>query len=146
MEKTVSIQLVCSNFPSITFGSRTPIYVGLQKKSDIVNEVPSNTKQATFTIPIQIKRGKDGNPDFRGPYVHGRVGDRFIYLVWFEKIEDTNVRFGRAKIKLSQLNWQHLQQDSIKAYLSMSDRKGCPVCATVPKDLIQWSITEPATS
>lgn len=140
MEKTISIQLVCSHFPGTRFVDKEPIYVGVQKKTDIVDEVPGDVQQATFTIPVQTKMGKDGNPDYRGPYVQGRAGDRFIYLVWFEYKGSAKERFRRAKIKLNHLTWEHLQEDLIEARLTMTDQTGCPVCATVPEGLIHWQV------
>jgi hypothetical protein len=138
MEKTITFRLTCSNFPGIEFENRQPVYVGVQKKSDIVDERPGDAKQAVFSIPARIKKAKDGRPDFLGPYIHGKVGDRFIYLVWFEN-KETKEPFRRAKIKLSHLTWAHLQQDNLEAHLMMTDQKGCPVCATVPESLIRWN-------
>ncbi len=33
-----------------------------------------------FTLTAKLKSGKDGQPDFSGPFVQGPVAERFIYI------------------------------------------------------------------
>jgi hypothetical protein len=139
MEKSITINLNCSNFPGLEFEGRTPVYVGVQKGDDIVDEAPGNAHQTTFSIPIRIKEDQHGNPDFSGPYVHGKKGERFVYLVWFEN-KGAKERFRRAKIKLNHLSWAHLQASQLEADVTMTDRKGGPISATLKEDLIRWNI------
>ena len=139
MTHSINIRLKCSNFPGLAFEDKHPISVGVQRKNEVVDAVPGDTGLATFSIPVKIKEGRDGRPDFLGPNVHGKVGDRFLYLVWFEN-KGKQERFRRAKVKLSHLTWQQVQSD-IETEVTMTDHRGGPVCATIPADLIKWQFT-----
>ena len=136
MPETINITLTCSNFPGRAFADKADVFVGVQHNKDVIDAVPGDSEIATFTIPVRLKKGKDGQPDFLGACVHGKPGDRFIYLVWFEDKLPPN-RFGRAKIKLNHLTWGQVKGD-IRADLSMTDKRGRPIYATVKEDLITW--------
>src|SRR3954470_1536286 len=40
----------------------------------------SRGQDLKFDIPIVVKPGKDGAPDFAGPFVQGKAGERFFYI------------------------------------------------------------------
>jgi hypothetical protein len=136
--ETINIILNCTHFPGIAFHDKQQVFVGIQRKQEVVEPVPGDTGQATFSVPVQIKEGKDGQPDFFGPNVHGKPGDRFIYLVWFEN-KGEKERFRRAKIKLNHLTWDQVKSD-VKADLTLTNKRGEPISATVPEDLITWRL------
>jgi hypothetical protein len=136
MAQSINIVLKCVHFPGIAFDDKHPVFVGIQKKQDVVDAVPGDTDVAVWTIPVQVKEGRDGKPDFSGPSIYGKPGDRFIYVVWFENKGDQE-RFRRAKVKLNHLTWEQLEDD-IEAELTMTDERGGPSSGTVKKDWIQW--------
>ena len=48
---------------------------------------------------IELVAGEDGY-DFRGPHVHGRVGERFVYVTWGDLAQDGSFHmFRRAKLQ-----------------------------------------------
>jgi hypothetical protein len=56
---------------------------GLQdNKQAIVAGAPRPDGALVFDFSVRVKPGKDGGPDFAGPFVSGKVGDRFVYLSW----------------------------------------------------------------
>ena len=144
MEKSeIIVQLQCTDFPGLQFETQHPVYLGIQKKQEVVEETRGDEQEKIFAIPIEIRKGKDENPDFFGPFVHGKSGDRFIYLVWYRKSGDTRNMFRRAKVKLSAIGWRQidaaLQDDGpLQATIHLTDKKGGPVCATLKEDHISW--------
>jgi hypothetical protein len=133
---SINIILKCVHFPGIAFDDKHPVFVGVQRGKEIVDAVPGDTDVAMWTLPVQVKGGRDGKPDFTGPSVYGKPGDRFIYVVWFENVGGGE-RFRRAKIKLSHLTWDQVAGD-IEAELTMTDGRGTPISGTVKKEWIQW--------
>jgi len=61
--------------------------------------VPGDAPEAVFTFTIDAVTGDDGQIDFRGPFVHGKRGARFLYLSWGERFPDGRLQmFRRAKL------------------------------------------------
>ncbi len=59
------------------------------------------TVSAWGRLDVDVVRGRDGALDFRGPAVHGRPGDRFLYLTSGRVHDGTFDMFRRAKLMLS---------------------------------------------
>ena len=57
------------------------VHVGLQRGKDVVDLYPGDAPLAAWSFPVNLKH-HDGGLDFGGPFVHGRRGDRFVYLSW----------------------------------------------------------------
>ncbi|HEX7168461.1 MAG TPA: DUF5990 family protein [Acidimicrobiales bacterium] len=134
------VRIVGERLPGRAFGDCANVHVGIQKGSDVVDLVPGDAPSAVFDV--MIVRRDDGG-DFRGPYVHGKPGDRFLYLSWGDVDPDTGefAMFRRAKIMLSAIPAGLLRPTttSLEAYLSLTDAKGGPVCAAVRPPQITWS-------
>lgn len=143
MPEVIHIQLICSNFPQLPSEGRTNIYLGIQKQQEILEETPMSASEKAFLIPVKTSEGKDGSPNFTGPYVFGKTGDKFLYLVWFTKTVVGDQRFRRAKIKLRDLSWSSIhyareQQVPITARIQLTDAKGGPICASLKPPYIEW--------
>jgi hypothetical protein len=72
----------CVGLPGIAKPCYEAIYVGVQRKRDVVDLVPGDAPEACWDLQIEVAPGRDGSLDFRGPWVHGKPGERFLYL-WF---------------------------------------------------------------
>ncbi len=145
MSELLNLQLDCSNFPGLPFEGRAAIYLGIQFKQDILDETPINVQQKIFKVEIKVTEGKGGLPNFTGPFVFGKTGDKFLYLVWFMKTSKGNERFRRAKIKLNELSWEQIKaaiskQSPLRAQINLTDAKGGPICASLKAPYIQWEI------
>lgn len=145
MKKTFYILLHCHNFPKNNFGFYTNIFVGVQQKKEVVMDTSIEVESKDFLIPIQVKPNKIGVPNFLGEFVHGKVGDRFLYLVWYQKKEVHKERFRRAKIKLAPISWKHIENaihnnQPIQARINLTDHKGEPVCATLKTANLEWRL------
>lgn len=143
MKQTFSIQLTCSNFPEACFEDRQHIYLAVQKKKELVFDTDGRSTVIEFTLLIEVKQEKDGSPNFLGPYVHGKKGDRFLYLVWYNKIGRLKETFRRAKIKLAPLTWVTVLSaiktgQPIVAAINLTDAKGHPVCASLKAANLTW--------
>lgn len=57
------------------------VHVGVQIRQDPARLVRADESEARWEVDVEVIRN-DGALDFRGPGVHGKRGDRFIYLTW----------------------------------------------------------------
>jgi hypothetical protein len=81
----VDVRLVGVELPGRTFDARgrpdgllyENVHVGVQRRREVVEMVPGDAPSATWELTIETRRN-DGEPDFRGPYVQGKRGDRFL--------------------------------------------------------------------
>lgn len=143
MSELLSLQLVCTEFPGLPFEGRANIFLGIQRKKEVLEETPTSIPQKVFSLQVKVNEGKDGLPNFTGPYVFGKIGDKFLYLVWFIKTANGKEGFRRAKIKLQDLSWKQIQksiagQSPIRANICLTDAKGGPICASLKPPYIQW--------
>ena len=63
---------------------------------------------ARWELDIDVVRGGDGELDFKGRAVHGKHGDRFLYLTWGRLHDGTFDMFRRAKLMLNAVDPQLL--------------------------------------
>jgi Family of unknown function (DUF5990) len=143
MKKQITIQLHCSNFPGLAFDFHANVHLGVQRGDETIWETPGDATACTFDLPVEVGENKDGLPNFLGPFVHGPVGGRFLYLVWFNKMGGLKSGFRRAKINLQHLGWQAineavLAEKPIGAQINLTDKKGGPVCASLKPEQINW--------
>ena len=98
------------------------------------------------TEPVGPVRGviDDAGPDLRGPAVHGKKGERFLYLTWGDVGADRSFSmFRRAKLMLGDIDPEMLlaaiRDDGVLvASLSLTDQRGGPRCARVRPPAINW--------
>lgn len=64
--------------------------------------------------------------DFRGRAVHGRKGQRFIYLTWGTTTDGPFNMFRRAKLMLADLP---VDVDEVTVDIDLTDEAGMPRCA-----------------
>jgi hypothetical protein len=120
------------------------VHVGLGIHQDPVDLVPGNAPAAHWRIEVRTSRAADGAIDFRGPFVHGARGDRFLYLNWGTVAADGSFRiFRRAKISLSAVDPALVEQvlrenGSLACTVNLTDRKGHPTCARLRPPDIAW--------
>lgn len=142
MKKQLTIRLECFAFPGKVFGEYSNVHLAVQQEKETVWEIPGDAVSQVFDIPVFVSEGKDGAPNFLGKFAHGNTGDKFLYLVWYEKSLH-NQSFRRAKIKLNHLTWADVEkaiaeQAPIVAEVKLTDKKGGPVCASLKPEQITW--------
>ncbi|HEX3246080.1 MAG TPA: DUF5990 family protein [Chloroflexota bacterium] len=122
------------------------IHLGIQRGREVVNIVPGDAKEAVFEFPVDIADSPDGGAQFRGPFVQRRLPQQFVYLSWGEVKEPAQFNmFRRAKLHLTTVEPGLLQQvihysGVLEASLSLTDRRGNPLCASVKPPLLKWSV------
>lgn len=146
---TVDLRIVGRDLPGLRFGDRDPVYLGVQREKEVVGLVPGDAAEAVFRISVDVVVLDEGALDFRGPFAHGKRGERFIYLSWGQLQPGGRFEmFRRAKLHLSVLDEKALAQAlgtgcTIEATLGLTDSCGGPLCASIRPPKIEWRINSP---
>ena len=109
-----------SQLPGLTCGGYSNVHVGIQLGREPAELVPADAAATEWILDI---RRQDG--DFRGPAVHGKKGDRFVYLTWGNVEENRFTMFRRAKLMLDDLP----AADEVTVDITLTDEAGMPRCA-----------------
>jgi hypothetical protein len=126
------------------------VAVGVQRRGDVVEIQPADATAVSWTFEIATLPAADGGLDVRGPFVHGRPGNRFIYLSWGEQGAGGRfTMFRRAKLMFDAVPPETLAAAavpgcSLVARLGLTDACGMPLCAAVRPPAVTWSAV-PAT-
>ena len=110
------------------------VSVGVQRGQDVVQSFPADGEDLTWEVDAPLV-----GTDLRGPFVHGRPGDRFLYLSWASVTEG---RFRRAKLMLAVVPPELLERAEhghLAARLPLVLPDGTPVCAAVRPPRIEWT-------
>jgi hypothetical protein len=129
--------------PGRTFASYADVHVGVQVGRDPVGLVPADTTAPQWPLTVRVLDG-----DFRGPAVHGKRGDRFLYVTWGERV-GAGVHgfrmFRRGKLMLDRIEPAVVEAAleggrTLVATVSLTDEKGGPRCARYDPPAIAWSV------
>jgi Family of unknown function (DUF5990) len=140
------LRIIGRRLPGITWSGRERIHVGVQRGSEVIDLVPGDAADAIFNVELEVVGDPEGEPDFRGPYVNGKRGERFVYLSWAEvDKEGAPTIFRRLKLHLAPLLEQFsaesvLAAKRIQAVLELTDTKGRPLAASVRPPWVTWRL------
>ena len=139
----LNVRIVGERLPGRTFESHTNVHVGVQRGDEVVQVQPGDAPSVRFTFGIVLRELEDGGLDFRSPFVHGKPGDRFFYLVWAEVDERSGeaTMFARVKLMLAAVpkGLLTMKTTSLEAYLPLTTADGKLVTASVRPPGIDWS-------
>ena len=124
------------DLPGRTFESHSDVHVALQVRRDAVAPVPGDAGSARWETEVAVVDG-----DFRGPAVHGKRGDRFLYLTWGVPGRDGWQMFRRAKLMLNRVDPAVIEvaKDGVlSATVKLTDERGGPQCARVDPPSVRW--------
>jgi len=121
------------------------IEVGVQRKNapgELLGQVSADVDAVTWEV--EATPVAPGGTDFRGPYLSGSPGARFIYLSWgVVEAPGSFEMFRRAKLMLDAVPGEVLAEAQASGVLvgrlGLTDPKGNPTCAAVRPPLIEWS-------
>jgi hypothetical protein len=121
------------------------VHVALQVRSVPEGLVPGDAESATWRLDVRVTAADDGF-DFAGPAVHGRRGERFLYLTWGDVGPDgTFSMFRRAKLMLGRVEPELIRRAladglPLRASVGLTDGYGGPRCARVDPPHLAWSV------
>jgi hypothetical protein len=126
-------------------GGHHGIEVGVQRKNkpgELMGQVSADVESVIWELEANPTTSEVA--DFRGPYISGPPGGRFIYLSWGVVGEPGRFEmFRRAKIMLDGIPPEVMvaAQTSgvLVGRLGLTDPKGNPTCAAVRPPLIEWT-------
>ena len=105
------------------------------------------TATAIFETELTVTVPGDGPIDFKGPHVHGKKSDMFIYLSWGTNDGDQPfVMFARAKLKLANIPSEVLTKAGstkgvvLECRLGATNAKGQPASGTIKPPALAWSM------
>jgi Family of unknown function (DUF5990) len=124
----------------------TNVYVGVQIRAEPSDLVSGDAAGAHWTLDVTVVEQPSATFDFRGPAVHGRRGDRFLYLTW-GNVDDTGrfKMFRRAKLMLDRIDptlvaTAHHEERPLVGTIRLTDQRGGPRCARVDAPDLTWTI------
>ena len=102
----------------------------------------------TFEFSVRVNEGKNGMPNFLGPFVQGNADARFVYLDIGTYAGQTNTQWARRlKIPLYGISWKSIES-AIKASAPLEvrvagsgGRDGGPTCGTI-KPFTGWHVRQ----
>ena len=120
------------------------VYVGVQRKQEVVEQMRADSPSAAWSFDVEVRQADDGTLDFRGPFVHGKRGDRFLYLSWGAAGDDGEITmFRRLKLHFEDIDAEVLRRGAagagLVARLGLTDEKGEPRCARTRPPVVSWS-------
>jgi uncharacterized protein DUF5990 len=119
------------------------VHVAVQVGKDPVGLVRGDADAARWAVDVRAAV-EEGGVDLRGPAVHGRKGERFLYLTWGDVADGGSfAMFRRAKLMIGDIEPELLANAArddgvLVAALSLTDERGGPRCARVKPPAITW--------
>jgi hypothetical protein len=126
--------------PGRTFAAYGDVYVGVQVGRDPDGMVPADSPSPEWPLTVRMVDG-----DFRGPAVHGKRGDRFLYVTWGDRAGGVFHMFRRGKLMLDRIDPAVVASavesgGTLVATVSLTDEKGGPRCARYDPPAIAWTV------
>ncbi len=122
------------------------VHVGVQVGRDPEGLVPGDAASARWELEVRVHDGDEGSLDFRGGAVHGKRGERFVYLTWGNLNPDGVFEmFRRAKLMLNRIDTTFVRAAEngsrpLTVVVSLTDGRGEPRCARVDPPALEWSV------
>lgn len=121
------------------------VHVAVQIGRDPVGLVRADAPSTLWELDVGVVAGVDGQLDFRGPAVHGKRGERFLYLTW-GKVDYLGhfLMFRRAKLMLNRIEPELIRSADddnrvLFGVVRLTDHRGGPRCARVDPPDLAWS-------
>lgn len=133
------MRIIGTDLPGLVCEEFRDVHVAVQRGRGPDRPVPGDAEGAEWEFSVQVVTGRDGKPDFKGPFVQGRPGERFFYLTWGELPQGGEfAMFRRAKIYFADLPAELLESGTAVGRLGLTDAQGKPLCAAVRPPRISW--------
>ncbi len=144
---TINVTIVARHVRRGGRGRPGEVFVGVQCRKEVVSRVPADTDEAHFELTVAVVEGRNG-VDFRGPFVHGTPGERFLYLSWGMVEADGDYEmFSRAKLRLEGPNGPSNDVaaamaggNAVRADVDLVRADGRPVSGQLGPPYLIWSV------
>jgi hypothetical protein len=142
----VRLRIEGHRLPGRVFCECRNVHVALQVRQSPEGLTPGDAPSAVWDLDVALVVTDEGSVDFRGPAVHGKRGERFLYLTWGDVGDDGSFEmFRRAKLMLNRVDPELIldadRQDlPLVARVELTDGRGGPRCARVDPPAIAWSV------
>jgi len=133
----VRVVIEGSDLPGRALGHHRDIHVALQVRRDPEAPVPGDAATARWETEVAVVDG-----DFRGPAVHGKRSERFLYLTWGVPTGDGWQMFRRAKLMLNAVDpavVEAAEDGVLMATVQLTDERGGPRCGRVDPPSVTWT-------
>ena len=102
----------------------------------------SATGDLAFEFSVRVTEGKEGQPNFLGPFVQGPPKERFVYIDIGTYAGQRNTEWSRRlKVPLRGLTWELIRKGkTLETHIAGTDKAGGPTCAT-PKPFNGWEVS-----
>jgi len=118
-------------------------------KIDLVPPTSESAEHMTFDFAVNVANEKPEEPNFRGSFVQGPKGGRFVYVNSGTYAGESHSCWSRrAKIPLSAITWDLIEKalsnpdGVLEARIQGTGRDGGPACATVPLLDAGWKVVK----
>lgn len=119
-------------------------------KSGLVPPTHATNEYLSFDFTLRVGTGKDGRPNFLGPFAQGPPAGRFVYVNSGTSAGQADSGWTRrAKVPLTGIGWRLIERalagtDTIlEVHIAGKAKDGGPACATVPLLDDGWRISVP---
>jgi hypothetical protein len=143
MEREVTLRIVLEKPPAgVDFG----VQKGHGNDYETFQTQRSKDTDLQFEFVVRVNEGKDGQPNFLGPFAQGPANARFVYLDIGTYAGQKNTPWSRRlKIPLASITRQMIDKaagsaQTIEARVPGTGGDGGPTCGTV-KRFDGWKLT-----
>jgi hypothetical protein len=140
MERELNLLIILENPPAgVDFG----LQKGGGSNYETIQIQRSTTGNLSFEFSVRVREGKDGQPNFLGPFAQGPPHERFVYLDIGTLAGQTDSCWTRRlKIPLRGITWELIEKEkTLEARVPGTGRDGGPSCATV-KPFAGWRLSK----
>ena len=130
--------------PGRTFCECRNVHVALQVRQGPEGLTPGDAPAAAWDLDVALVVDEQG-ARLPWPAVHGKRGERFLYLTWGDVGDDGSFEmFRRAKLMLNRVDPALVRDGQrevpLVATVELTDGRGGPRCARVDPPAIAWSV------
>ena len=138
MEQEINLRIVLENPPP---GIDFALQKGGGNDYQTIQTQRSTTGDLSFEFSVRVREGKEGQPNFLGPFVQGSAQERFVYIDIGTYAGQLSTQWSRRlKVPLRTISWELIKQGkTLETHIAGTGKDGGPTCAT-PKPFNGWQV------